>query len=77
MEFEIDFICVLLTKVIATGLLPPTRSECDVGEPVTEPTIVSFGTRSGSAGTKSYIPSIKVVAAIAISSINTKIYSIK
>jgi hypothetical protein len=34
----------------ATQSLPPTRSECDVGEPVTEPTISSACVAKGSAG---------------------------
>jgi hypothetical protein len=43
---EIEFVCELLTNFIATIFgcpttsLPPTRSECDVGVPVSEPTII-------------------------------------
>jgi hypothetical protein len=42
---EIEFVYKLLTNLIATIIgyatksLPPTRSECDVGVPVSEPTI--------------------------------------
>ena len=45
---EIEFVCELLTNLIATIIgyatesLPPTRSECDVGVPVSEPTINSM-----------------------------------